>query len=149
MEEVLEEAEINIEFRLATMGSDLGAAGRDKADEGGDAEMGTVASNCPPPLPFDADLAFRFLKWREAKRTGPTGRRSRWQRLPRSPEEIKASILKKAAAIERHDRAKKLEAGWSEDEEGRLIPPGWVRKEPPPPAGGDGNEGMDPGSGPG
>jgi hypothetical protein len=93
--------------------------------------MGTVASNCP--LPFDADLALRFLKWREAKRTGPTGRRARWQRPPRGIEEVRASILKKLTAIHRHDRAQKLAAGWSEDEEGRLIPPGWVRKDPPPP----------------
>ena len=47
-------------------------------------------------------------------------------------------------------------AGWSEDEEGRLIPPGWVRVAPQP-AEGSADEGDDaeperergPGSGPG
>jgi hypothetical protein len=136
LEEALEEAELNIEFRLASMGCDLAASARDWPGAG-EVEtetregMGTVGSNCP--LPFDADLALRFLKWREAKRTGPTGRRARWQRPPRGIEEVRASILKKLTAIHRHDRAQKLAAGWSEDEEGRLIPPGWVRKDPPPP----------------
>ena len=144
-EEALDEAEINIEFRLASMGSDLLAAGRDGAVEedgmgtGAEDGMGTVASSCP--LPFDADLALRFLKWREQKRTGPTGRRARWQRPPRSIEEVKGSILRKVEAIRRHDRARKLAEGWSEDEEGRLIPPGWVRIAPPPSPEEDGSEG--------
>ena len=70
----------------------------------------------------------RFLKWREQKRTGPTGRRARWQRPPRSLDEVKGSILRKLSALERHHRAQKLAEGWTEDENGYLIPPGWVRK---------------------
>lgn len=132
LEEALEEAELNIEFRLASMGCDLAASARDwpGAGEGPSAALGTGETG---PLPFDADLALRFLKWREAKRAGPSGRRARWQRPPRGIEEVRASILKKVTAIHRHDRAQKLAAGWSEDEEGHLIPPGWVRKDPPPP----------------
>ena len=125
MEEALEEAEVVLEFRLATMGNDV----PDEGDEGPGSEMGEEIGSCP--LPFDPDLALRYLKWREQQRTGPTGRRARWQRPPRGIEEVKGSILKKVEAIHRHDRAQKLEAGWSEDEEGRLIPPGWVRKDPP------------------
>ena len=157
LEEALEEAELNIEFRLASMGCDLAASARDWPGAGeSEAEggMGTVTSNCP--LPFDADLALRFLKWREAKRVGPTGRQARWRRPPRSLDEVKDSILRKLGAIHRHDRAQKLEAGWSEDEEGRLIPPGWVRVASPPaegPADEEGDPGLEgergPGSGPG
>ena len=133
MEEALDEAEINIEFRLASMGSDVSAAGREEAD-GGEEGMGTGTSTCPPqldPLPFDADLALRFLKWREAKRQGREGGRNgrRWARPPRSLDEVQGSILRKLGAIHRHQRAQKLAEGWTEDEQGHLIPPGWVRKD--------------------
>jgi hypothetical protein len=129
MEEALDEAEINIEFRLASMGSDIAAAGNEPPLIG----EGSKAEAPVPPLPFDADLALRFLKWREQKRTGPTGRRARWQRPPRSLDEVKESILRKLGAMDAHRRAEKLAAGWSEDESGYLIPPGWVRKDPPAP----------------
>ena len=126
MEEALDEAEVVLEFRLATMGN---APGDDEDD------LGTGTSDCPLPAPepFDPDLALRFLKWREAKRQGREGGRNgrRWARPPRPFAEVKHSILTKLSAFDRYQRAQKLAQGWSEDEEGRLIPPGWVRKNPP------------------
>jgi hypothetical protein len=135
MEEALDEADINIEFRLASMGCDLGAAG-------GEAGMGTVTSDCP--LPFDPDLALRYLKWRQLKRTGQSGRRGKYP-AERPFEEVVESIMTKVEAIDRHENKRLLEEGWSQDEEtGRMIPPGWVRRDPPSPearAGEPGDEG--------
>ena len=48
---------------------------------------------------------------------------------------MKGSILRKLDAISGHDQAQKLAAGWREDENGSLIPPGWVRNDPPYPEG--------------
>ena len=125
MEEALDEAEINIEFRLASMGCDLGTAG------GEEAGMGTVTSDCP--LPFDPDLALRYLKWRQLKRTGQSGRRGRFP-AERPFEEVVESIMTKVEAIDRHENKRLLEEGWNQDEEtGRMIPPGWVRADPPSP----------------
>ncbi len=142
MEEALEEAEVVLEFRLATMGGrawmaedGAGEAEGMGAGEGmGTEGTGTVTSNCPPAIPFDADLALRFLKWRELKRQGHGWRRGRHNGLPDRPfEEVVDSIMGKIEAIERHENQQRLAEGWSQDEEGRMIPPGWVRKE-----GGDG-----------
>ncbi len=46
----------------------------------------------------------------------------------RSGEEIKASILRKFAAIDRHEEPKKLAAGWTKTADGHWAPPGygWV-----------------------
>ena len=96
--EALDDAEISIEFRIATMGSDpgldaLGGSGTGKA--GGSGEASTDA-----PVPFDADLAMRFLKWREEKRRGG-GRRGRIPKPP-SIEEVTETILRRVEAIKRH-----------------------------------------------
>jgi molybdenum-dependent DNA-binding transcriptional regulator ModE len=122
IEEALGEAELVLEFRLATLGNNVGTGAR---DEDG-AEMGTVTGNCPQS--FDPDLAIRFLKWREEKRRGG-GRRGRPGKGPpeRTFKEAVDSVLRKVAAIERHENVRKLAEGWSQDEEGRMIPPGWVR----------------------
>jgi len=131
MEQVLEEAEIRIEYRLAAMGSDIAAAGPGRSD-GSDGGMGTVTSDCPPEaLKFDPDIAFRFLKWREDKRRGH-GHRGRARKGPpqRTFKEAVDSVLSKVKAISRHDSKRMLAEGWSEDDEGRMIPPGWVRAKP-------------------
>jgi len=128
MEEVLDDAEIRIEFRLASLGNDLDAATLEEDDrvtappEGGEA--------MPEPVPFVYDQALRFLKWREDKRRGrqPRGRQA-WRKPPPKLEEVQDSILRKLSAIRRHTEAKQLAEGWSKDEEGRMIPPGWVRAE--------------------
>ena len=134
MEEVLEEAEIRIEFRMAAMGSDFAAAdlGREVEESGAD----PTDSPHPHPLPqaggefpFDADLAFRFLKWREAKRQGRASAQGRWAALP-DVEEVRARIVSRVEAITRHRDRERLAQGWVEDGDGNWIPPGWVRAEP-------------------
>ena len=134
MEEALEEAEIVLEFRLATMGNDVPG---DEGEGGGEGDAQWVrpstspGTNEVPAIPFDPDLALRFLKWREQKRTGPTGRRARLLPRPRGIEEVRDSIRRKVAAIKHHDDARKLAEGWSRDEAtDMMIPPGWVRKAP-------------------
>ena len=88
IEEALEEAEVVLEFRLATMGNS--PVDDDPAGEEG---METGTSACLPPLPFDADLALRFLKWREQKRRGYDGTRGRHKGVPDRPfEEVVESI---------------------------------------------------------
>ena len=39
----------------------------------------------------------------------------------------KESILRKLEALDRHEHPRMLAEGWTGDEEGRMIPPGWVR----------------------
>ena len=125
MEQVLDEAELRIEFRLAALGNDLDAAVLEAGDEG--PAQNAAGGGEAAAIPFDPEFALRFLKWREQKRRGtapPPG--GQW-RAPRSLDEVRDSILRKVRAIERHRRPQLLAEGWSEDEEGRLIPPGWVR----------------------
>ncbi len=125
LEEALEEADVVLEFRLATWGNWPACA-----DDGETGTQTAPGTNESPQVPFDPDLALRYLKWREQKRQGSGPRRGRqFLPRPRSPEEVKQSILRKLEAIARHDRRKKLDEGWSQDEEGRMIPPGWVRRD--------------------
>lgn len=128
MDQVLDEAEIRIEYRLAAMGSDIAAAGTGRPD--GSEGMGTVTSDCPPEaLKFDPDLAFRFLKWREEKRRGRTPRGGRPEKRWTFEESIE-HLDKKLKAFGRRREGERLAQGWSKDEEGRMIPPGWVRAKP-------------------
>lgn len=88
-DEALDEACAALEFRLATLGSDLVPA------EGGEAAKGAKAP------PFDPDFALRFLKWHHERRAGRGPRRA-----PREPSmaEVRESILRRIEAIERHRR---------------------------------------------
>jgi len=130
MEEGLDEAEINIEFRLASMGSDLGAVGLEENDGGARAST-ALGTNGIAALPFDPDLALRFLKWRQQKRHGRAAPRGKSPR-ERPFEEVVDSIMAKVEAIDRHENKRLLEEGWSQDDAtGRMIPPGWVRSAPP------------------
>lgn len=94
LEEMLEEAELALEFRIACMGNNVLPA--DPANDA-DAEEGDAES--PESIPFDADLAMRFLKWRDEKRRG--GRRGPHPKPP-SIEEVTETILRRVAAIKRH-----------------------------------------------
>lgn len=115
LDEALEDAELRIEFRVASMGSDLDAAGLDEAGasrpstasvRSGQASLGTNGSGAEPqPMPaevlrFDPDLALRFLKWREEKRRG-RGRRGRVP-APPSIEEVTERLIRRVEAIKRH-----------------------------------------------
>lgn len=110
MEAVLEEAVIELEFRLVKHGSDAIAA----AGDGGEETHGL-----PAGAGFDREFALKFLKWREEKRAGG-GRRGRGDRNgPKPPtfEEARDNILRKIDAIERQ-RAREKKG----DGEGELPP---------------------------
>ncbi|MCW3845820.1 hypothetical protein OF829_01105 [Sphingomonas sp. LB-2] len=126
MEAALEEAEVVLEFRLATLGIDRCGADGEPVAESPSASGPAVAE--AGQSRFDPDLALRFLKWREEKRRGKPARGNAWRRV-RSPEEVTESIMTKLNAIAAHDERKQLAEGWTRDEAtGRMIPPGWVRE---------------------
>lgn len=88
MEEVLDDAEVEIEFRVAA------EVGGKRAAAAADPEAAIE------PGPLDMDAAMRFLKWREEKRRG----RGRRGRVPAPPgiEEVTERIVKRVQAIKRH-----------------------------------------------
>ena len=93
LEQVLDEAELELEFRIASMGSDVVPA-----DDEAETEESEIAP--APPVPFDPDFAMRFLKWREEKRRG----RGRWapRSKPPSIEQVTEKIVRRVMAIKRH-----------------------------------------------
>lgn len=123
IEAALDEAELVLEFRLATLGID-----RCGAD--GEAAGGAVIMEAPPPR-LDPEFALRFLKWREEKRRGKPERGGHGA-APRPIEEMRATILSRINAIKRHGDSKRLAEGWTRDDTTeRMIPPGWVRAAGP------------------
>jgi hypothetical protein len=150
MDKALDEAEVVLEFRLATLGNNVGAG----MDEDGDEEEGKRDSieevrtspgrpqPCPgdraasqfrgndevgevDPIPFDPEFALKFLKWREEKRRGRRQNRGAAVQRRVTEAELTASLEAKLSVL----RKRHLAQGWIEDEEtGCLIPPGWVRK---------------------
>jgi hypothetical protein len=101
LEEVLDEAELAIEFRLATWGSDVkGKAGG--AGTGADANAGLDAGldGSGAGEKFDPEFALRFLKWREQKRLGlGTGKRAA---AATRIEDAAERIVRQVEAIKRH-----------------------------------------------
>jgi hypothetical protein len=87
LEEALDDAEVEIEFRVA-------AEVRGRRGAAADPEAAIE------PGPLDLDAAMRFLKWRQEKRAG-RGRRGRVPALP-SIEEVTERIVKRVKAIRRH-----------------------------------------------
>lgn len=134
MEDVLDDAEIRIEYRLAAIGSDVAAAGPGRSDGSEGTGNGGQAETEAEPIRFDPDLGFRFLKWREDKRRGRSPRGGRPEKRWTFEESIQL-LDKKLKAFGAREEKRMLAEGWSRDEEGRLIPPGWVR------AGDRGNQG--------
>lgn len=122
IEEMLEEAEVALELRIAfEAGAPSGPVDQEaaRAEAAGLPEMGRK---------FDPDLAMRFLKWRaEKNRTGVAPSRGGRPQKAGTFEDAIALIDKKVQAYGKRREAEKLAAGWSKDEEGRMIPPGWVR----------------------
>ncbi len=132
MEEVLDDAEIRIEYRLAMMGSDIAAAGPDRSG-GGIGSNGIDGGEGEAPAeaePFDPDLGFRFLKWREEKRRGRSPRGGRLEKAWSFDESMEL-LEKKLKAFGAREEKRQLAEGWSKDDEGRMIPPGWVRQGDP------------------
>jgi hypothetical protein len=91
LQQALEDAELEIEFRAAAEVRGLGRAGGQS--------LVTVPSDCPQ-APFDMDGAMRFLKWRQEKKRGG-GRRGRVP-APPSIDEVTKKIIRKVEAIKRH-----------------------------------------------
>ncbi|HEX6374335.1 MAG TPA: hypothetical protein VFZ91_01295 [Allosphingosinicella sp.] len=88
-----------------------------------DPEITEAAEGLPKPTIAEAIQIQRLYRPRD----GEAGRRGRG--VPqRSAEEAIQSILTKIEAIERHEAPQKLAEGWTQDETGHWIPPGWVRK---------------------
>jgi hypothetical protein len=92
-----------------------------------DPEVTEAAEDLPRPTISEAIRIQRLYRRREEAESG--GPRRGRGLPPRSKEDAMKSILDKIEAIERHEAPKKLAEGWVQDEEGRWIPPGWVRKD--------------------
>ena len=101
IEAALEDAEIVLEFRLASLGGDVAV----EEAEGEGAGMGTGTSSCPR---FDPHFALSFLKWREQKRAGGGERGRPGRNIPPEPDvdAVRANILRKLDAIEAHEKKK-------------------------------------------
>jgi hypothetical protein len=126
MEEMLDDAELRIEYRLAATGCDVAAAGQ-KGPDGGDDRAAEGACDGPPDaVPFDPEFGLRYLKWREEKRRGRGAQGRPVQRVTEG--ELDESIRKKLAILNRRDAERKIAEGWTRDEAAECwIPPGWVR----------------------
>ena len=85
-EETLDDAEVEIEFRVAA-----------EVRKSRPAAAGTDGAGAPGPL--DLDAAIRFLRWREEKRRG----RGRRGRIPRPPDidSVTERIVRQVQAIKR------------------------------------------------
>jgi hypothetical protein len=142
MEEVLDDAELRIEFRLAATGCDVAAAAGEDAEGrpstlrpgSGEPVLGTnedkaaegACDSPPEAAPFDPEFGLRFLKWREEKRRGRGAQGRPVQRVTLS--ELDESLRKKLAILNRRDAERKHAEGWTLDEAAECwIPPGWVR----------------------
>lgn len=76
-----------------------------------------------PKVTIDQAIAIRKMKGGKLE-SGPAGRRGgRAQRRLPTREETDASILKKLEVVRLRMKAR----GWTETEDGTLVPPGWVR----------------------
>lgn len=93
LDELLEEVELALEFRLGCQGSDVVPA--EGEEPGTDESLAPVES-----APFDPEAAMRFLKWREEKRRGC--RRRTPHAKPPSIEEVTEKIVRRVEAIKRH-----------------------------------------------
>jgi transposase-like protein len=93
LDELLEEVELALEFRLGCQGSDVVPA---QGEEPGASESLVPVESGP----FDPEAAMRFLKWREEKRRG-RGRRTPPAKPP-TIEEVTEKIVRRVEAIKRH-----------------------------------------------
>jgi hypothetical protein len=91
-----------------------------------DPEVIATAEGLPRPTIAEAIQIQRL--YRKDGEEGD-GRRNGWAYRPRRLDEVHGSILAKLAAIERRRDEQRLAEGWTKDESGHWIPPGWVRRE--------------------
>ncbi|HYJ30416.1 MAG TPA: hypothetical protein VEW25_08765, partial [Allosphingosinicella sp.] len=127
VDDALADAEILLQFRLATMGNDVGhgigcdgSSGDGSGGSGGGEQAEdskTRAAVAEAQLRFDPHLALQYLKWREDRRSGG-GKRGRPLVKRRSIAEITDDIVRKAEAIRTHrerDQEGGGDAGAAED----------------------------------
>lgn len=100
LEETLDDAEVEIEFRVAAQVRGLRGPKADSRSARGGAVADPAAGESDSPPPLDMDAAMRFLKWRQEKKAG-RGRRGRVP-APPSIEEVTERIVKRVQAIKRH-----------------------------------------------
>lgn len=102
-EEVLDEASLALEFRLACEGNQLPSRPDGPADSAAGGDAGAE------PAKFDPELALRFLKWREDKKS--RGRRR--GPMPERPpiDQVAEAVIRKVEAIKRHKRKAGNEGG--------------------------------------
>jgi hypothetical protein len=94
-----------------------------------------------PKLDVDQAIRLRAIEANlEARAQKGKGRKGRPE-LEVSDEELNAAILKQFDALDRHHRKQRLAEGWARTEDGRWIPPGWVRAAPPETGAGEGETG--------
>jgi hypothetical protein len=115
LDALLDEAEMALEYRLASMGSNLVAGGEGEGGEASGSDAGHGGGRSASPEPFDMDQAMRFLKWREEKRRG--GRRTPAAKAP-TIEEVTEKVVRQVAAIKRHAEKQAARRQARDEEEG-------------------------------
>jgi hypothetical protein len=82
-----------------------------------------------PKVNVDQAIAISRLKGPGREKPGGHGMRGgiRNSRPAMSREELIEDLVKKLGILKRRRRAKKIAEGWTESEEGHMVPPGWVR----------------------
>jgi hypothetical protein len=98
-----------------------------------DPEAVAAAEDLPRPTIAEAIQIVRLYR-RDPEPGVGRGRRG-YSPPQRTGEQAIESILGKIEAIERHQAPKKLAEGWTRDETGNWIPPGWVKASGGGPAG--------------
>jgi hypothetical protein len=91
VEEMMEEAEVDLEFRLLCEGSGWSEA----------AEARREAADAEPAPPLNPEFVLKFLKWREEKRRGKSGA---GVALP-DADKVRERIVAKVVAVKRHREA--------------------------------------------
>ncbi len=132
LDEALDDAEMQIEFKRASMGSDLGLLGGTERPASPGSALQELEEESGEALQFDADLAFRFLKYRDGKRQGRKLQRGRPEKVW-SFDEAMESLEKSLEAFGARYERQQLKEGWTKDGLGRMIPPGWVKADPDAP----------------
>jgi hypothetical protein len=80
-----------------------------------------------PKVTIDQAIAIRRMKGGRLEKAGGGRRGGTVKRRLATREETEASILKKLDVLGRRIRQERLALGWSEAEDGTMVPPGWVR----------------------
>lgn len=98
-EEVLDQASLALEFRLACEGNQLRLGPDGLEGEGGGVDSHFSGNDEAVEAKFDREFALRFLKWREEKKAG---KRRGPARKPPTIEDVTEKIVRRVEAIKRH-----------------------------------------------